>query len=179
MIKYEKAVVFALQAHSGQFRKISKEPYILHPLAVSELILKWLPEHPDIETLRICSVLHDVIEDTWVTYEVIKDKFGEKIANIVNELSKDVENGKTKDECEENYKNVLCEASRVSKLIKLADIWCNFEDTLYVPGWMNFYLNSLRILNNLELKDSKYSEFFENKRNILIQKAEKYISKFS
>ena len=75
--------IFANEGHKNQKRK-SGEPYITHPLQVaiylSEINL-------DIETI-IAALLHDLIEDTDITYEDIMSKFGKEIADIVDGVTK-------------------------------------------------------------------------------------------
>ncbi|MGL4662239.1 MAG: RelA/SpoT family protein, partial [Culicoidibacterales bacterium] len=78
-----RAYLLALAAHEGQMRK-SGEAYIHHPLAVA-LILAELKSSPAV----ICAgLLHDVIEDTTVTYDDLVDEFGEQIARVVQGVTK-------------------------------------------------------------------------------------------
>lgn len=79
----QQAMEFAEQAHAGQYR-ISGEPYIIHPFAVTEILLDY---QADITTL-IAALLHDVVEDTHYTTEDITQRFGTKIAMIVEGLTK-------------------------------------------------------------------------------------------
>ena len=75
---------FARRAHAGVTRK-SGEPYIMHPLAVAQIAA----EEMGLGSTSICSaLLHDVVEDTEYTVEDISNVFGEKIANIVDGLTK-------------------------------------------------------------------------------------------
>ena len=67
----KQAYVVARDAHSGQFRS-SGEPYVTHPIAVSQILADM---HLDHETL-IAALLHDVIEDTPVTQEQLSEQFG-------------------------------------------------------------------------------------------------------
>ena len=173
--KYEEAVIFASQAHSGQFRKIKKTPYIIHPLNVSEMVLNWFPMHSQIETMRIVAILHDLIEDTWVTKQVIKEKFGETIAEIVDDLSLRKCNGESSEICYNEYINRLASSSDQAKIIKLADIWCNFKDTENHPRWLNFYTESKRMLESLEVKDELIKALFDEKKKILLEKADNYL----
>lgn len=73
------AIEFATKAHSGQFRKGSALPYIIHPLGVSRILI----EHGFEEHLAIAGVLHDTVEDTHVTHKEITDRFGKAISGIV------------------------------------------------------------------------------------------------
>ena len=74
----EKAYKVASEAHEGQKRK-SGEPYIIHPLCVA-IILADL--ELDKETI-VAGLLHDAVEDTWMTYEEVEKEFGSEVALLV------------------------------------------------------------------------------------------------
>ncbi len=79
-----KAFNFAKQAHKG-VRRLSGEPYIMHPLAVAQIVCGEI----GLGSTSICAaLLHDVVEDTEYTAEDISNIFGEKIAQIVDGLTK-------------------------------------------------------------------------------------------
>lgn len=79
-----KAFNFAKQAHKG-VRRLSGEPYIMHPLAVAQIAC----EEIGLGSTSICAaLLHDVVEDTDYTVEDISNIFGPKIAQIVDGLTK-------------------------------------------------------------------------------------------
>jgi GTP pyrophosphokinase len=79
-----RAFQFAKQAHKG-VRRLSGEPYIMHPIAVAQIAC----EEIGLGSTSICAaLLHDVEEDTDYTYEDIRNLFGEKVANIVEGLTK-------------------------------------------------------------------------------------------
>lgn len=75
----DRAIVFATKAHEGQKRKITNENYILHPLEVMIIISKITTK----KEVWVAGLLHDVIEDTKVTKEEIKEEFGEEVLNLV------------------------------------------------------------------------------------------------
>ena len=78
------AFQFAKQAHKG-VRRLSGEPYILHPIAVAQIAC----EEIGLGSTSICAaLLHDVEEDTDYTYEDIRNLFGQKVADIVEGLTK-------------------------------------------------------------------------------------------
>ncbi len=83
----EEAYRFAEEAHAGQYRK-SGEPFIEHPLSTA-LYLADL--HFDYNALR-AALLHDVIEDTPVTYEELAQRFGEEVATLVDGVTKLTQN---------------------------------------------------------------------------------------
>lgn len=79
-----KAFNFARQAHKG-VRRLSGEPYIMHPIAVAQIAC----EEMGLGSTSICAaLLHDVVEDTDYTVEDLSNIFGEKIAHIVDGLTK-------------------------------------------------------------------------------------------
>jgi (p)ppGpp synthase/HD superfamily hydrolase len=78
-----KAIEFAVGAHSGQYRKGTKIPYIVHPLAVAKILIEYdCPDH-----VVIAGILHDTIEDTPITLEQIKEIFGSAVADLVKAAS--------------------------------------------------------------------------------------------
>ncbi len=81
--KIEDAFEFARQKHDGQFRK-SGEPYICHPLEVAKLVVEFGFDNDSI----VAALLHDVVEDTDVTYDDLKAKFGVEVANLVDGVTK-------------------------------------------------------------------------------------------
>ena len=79
-----KAFEFANEAHKG-VRRRSGEPYILHPIAVAKIVV----DEIGLGCKSICAaLLHDVVEDTEFTVEDIERLFGEKIASLVDGLTK-------------------------------------------------------------------------------------------
>lgn len=77
------AIEFAAAAHNGQYRKGTRVPYILHPLNVARTLIEAECEDPVV----VAGVLHDVIEDTAVTYGEIREKFGTLVADLVASVS--------------------------------------------------------------------------------------------
>ena len=82
--RIRKAFEFANNAHAGVKRK-SGEPYIIHPLAVAKIVIEEIGLSA---TSIISALLHDVVEDTDFTLEDISNLFGEKVASIVDGLTK-------------------------------------------------------------------------------------------
>lgn len=80
MKKIDTAIEFAARAHSGQCRKGTRIPYIVHPLGVARILIqRGCPDH-----VVIAGILHDTVEDTPVTIEEIRQGFGRDIAALVN-----------------------------------------------------------------------------------------------
>lgn len=70
---------FAADAHSGQFRKGSRVPYLVHPLNVAKILL----DYGCSDDLAIAGLLHDTVEDTKITVGEIRAAFGETVARLV------------------------------------------------------------------------------------------------
>ena len=81
--RIEEAISLAIRFHNGQVRK-SGEPYIIHPLLVASLTAYMNGD----EDMIIASILHDIVEDTEVTIDEVSNKFGKKIAYLVEGLTK-------------------------------------------------------------------------------------------
>jgi (p)ppGpp synthase/HD superfamily hydrolase len=167
------AIIFAFNSHSGQYRIMNSEQYIIHPLRVNEFLLKNFGHHPSIEKMRIAAILHDTVEDTWVNLEDIEKKFGAEIKEIVSELSKP--NISDIEEKNKLYLDCLCNAKDESKIIKLADIFDNVViSTDDNPKWKNLFLKSKNILETMTLKnpDSKYEHIKTELLKIINKKLE-------
>jgi guanosine-3',5'-bis(diphosphate) 3'-pyrophosphohydrolase len=83
-VRIQKAFEFANNAHIGVKRK-SGEPYIIHPLSVAKIVVEEIGLSA---TSIISALMHDVVEDTDYTLEDISNLFGEKVASIVDGLTK-------------------------------------------------------------------------------------------
>ncbi|MBC7944865.1 MAG: bifunctional (p)ppGpp synthetase/guanosine-3',5'-bis(diphosphate) 3'-pyrophosphohydrolase [Burkholderiales bacterium] len=116
----ETAYQFSESAHEGQFRRTG-DPYISHPLAVAKILAQW---HLDAQALA-AALLHDVVEDTTVTKEQISAKFGKRVAELVDGVSKldKIEFQSAEDAQAENFRKMLLAMARDVRviLIKLAD----------------------------------------------------------
>lgn len=82
MTKAAEAMMFAVEAHKGQLRDDGK-PFIVHPATVAAI----LQNVTDDEDILAAAWLHDVVEDTSVSIEVIEARFGSRVANLVMEVT--------------------------------------------------------------------------------------------
>ncbi|WP_419868059.1 RelA/SpoT family protein [Chryseobacterium sp. CT-SW4] len=192
-----KAFDIALDAHKDQRRK-SGEPYIYHPIAVAKIVAKEIGLGA---TSIACALLHDVIEDSDYTYEDIKKIFGEKIANIVNGLTKiSIMNHQNISVQSENYRKLLLTLSQDFRviLIKIADRLHNMRtlesmapdkqkkiasETVYIYAPLAHRLGLYNIKSELEDLSLKYNNpevYHEISEKLELAKdnREKYIEEF-
>ena len=114
------AAEFGAEAHRGQRRKTG-EPYIAHPVAAAEVLVKL---RVDTDTI-VAAILHDVIEDTPIAKEELAKNFGEGVAEIVDGVTKlDQIQFKSREEAQaESFRKMLLAMVRDLRviLVKLAD----------------------------------------------------------
>lgn len=117
MSKLDEAISFAAVAHADQVRDGSGLPYVTHPLNVMGLV-SCVDHTPD---MLIAAVLHDVVEDTEASLERVKQRFGNVVALLVDELSTPKTAG---NRAERNATELqrLAAISSDAQTIKLADI---------------------------------------------------------
>ena len=166
-----KAFNFARQAHKG-VRRLSGEPYILHPIAVAQIAC----EEVGLGSTSICAaLLHDVVEDTDYTTEDIENIFGPKIAQIVDGLTK-ISGGIFGEQASaqaENFKKLLLTMSEDIRviLIKICDRLHNMRtlqsqpankqykiagETLYIYAPLSNRLGLYKIKSELENLSFQY-----------------------
>lgn len=76
----DRAIIFAVNAHHNTERRGKGFPYIVHPMEAVEIVATIAPD----QELLAAAALHDTIEDTNVTYEQLREAFGERIADLVH-----------------------------------------------------------------------------------------------
>lgn len=134
---FKKAIDFATAAHAGQ-KRLSGEPYIIHPIITANTLISW---GMDIDSIT-AGVLHDTVEDTDATLKQIEGLFGHDVAMLVDGVTKvsqassglkdfDTYLPKTKD----NLSKLLIAVGQDVRviIIKLADRLHNLSTLKYIP----------------------------------------------
>ncbi|MDP1726940.1 MAG: bifunctional (p)ppGpp synthetase/guanosine-3',5'-bis(diphosphate) 3'-pyrophosphohydrolase [Bacteroidota bacterium] len=196
--KIREAFELSLEAHKNMRRK-SGEPYILHPLAVAQICAAEMGLGV---TSVICALLHDTVEDTEITLDLIKLKFGERVSVIIDGLTKisGVFDQPDRSIQAENFKKMLLTLSDDVRviLIKLADRMHNMRtldsmspksqlkiasETAYVYAPLAHRLGLYAVKTELEDLATKYLQadnyiYVKNKLNETKTQRNKYIRSF-
>jgi GTP pyrophosphokinase len=170
-VRIQKAFEFANNAHAGVKRR-SGEPYIIHPLAVAKIVVEEIGLSA---TSIISALMHDVVEDTDYTLEDISNLFGEKVASIVDGLTKLTDEFTPQQDSKQanNFRKMLMTLSDDVRviLIKLADRLHNMRtldsmppnkqlkiaaETLYIFAPLAHRLGLYAIKSELEDLSLKY-----------------------
>ena len=187
----EKAYKVASEAHEGQKRK-SGDPYIIHPLCVA-IILADL--ELDKETI-VAGLLHDAVEDTWMTYEEVEKEFGSEVALLVDGVTKLGQLSYSADKVEvqaENLRKMFLAMAKDIRviLIKLADRLHNMRTLqymrpekqqekaretmdIYAPIAMRLGISKIKVeLDDLSLKYLKPDVYYDLVHKVALRKSER------
>ena len=123
----DEAIIFAVNAHKGTERRGKGFPYIVHPLEAVSIVATITPD----QELLAAAALHDTVEDTDVTVEEIKEKFGKHIAELVDAESDECFHGLSAAESWHARKQSaitrLAEASLDVKIVAMGDKLSNMR----------------------------------------------------
>ena len=118
--RLDKAYNFAVKAHQNQ-KRASGDPYSVHPIEVANILTELKLDSATITT----GLLHDTIEDTFATYETIKNEFGDEVAELVDGVTKIsvFENTAGANSKVENFRKLILATSKDIRvlLVKIAD----------------------------------------------------------
>jgi RelA/SpoT family (p)ppGpp synthetase len=178
-----KAYNFAIEAHKNQ-KRISGAPYVVHPVAVADILAGLKLDSATI----ITGLLHDTIEDTKTTYEVVLKEFGKEVADLVDGVTKisALEEKAADNSQAENFRKLILATSKDIRvlLVKLADRLHNMrtisafksEDKkiriaketmeIYAPLAERMGMNLIRD----ELEDLSFSVLNKNARDLITER---------
>ena len=148
--KYFKALKFAAEAHKDQLMPGTDMPYIVHvSLVAMEIISALAEEKVDKPNLAVqCALLHDCLEDTYIIYDEIVNRFGSYVADGVLALSKDGAIGVSEDEYKRDLLQLKDSIERIKKqpreiwMVKLADRIANLQPPPHY--WTDEHINNYR-----------------------------------
>ena len=127
-----KAYDVAAEAHASQRRK-SGEPYIIHPLGVATILSQLQLD----ELTLAAAFLHDVVEDTEISLDSLKESFGQKVADLVDGVTKlgKIEYISKEEQQIENYRKMFLAMAKDIRvvMIKLADRLHNMRTMKFMP----------------------------------------------
>ena len=123
----DRAIIFAVRAHSGTERRGKGYPYIVHPLEAVEIVATMSND----QELLAAAALHDTVEDTDVTVEQIRAEFGDRVAELVASESDEMPDGVSEEDSWHARKQAaidrLSKASREAKMVALGDKLSNMR----------------------------------------------------
>ena len=130
--RLDKAFNFAVKAHQNQ-KRASGDPYSVHPIEVANILTELKLDSATITT----GLLHDTIEDTFATYETIKNEFGDEVAELVDGVTKIsvFENTAGLNSKVENFRKLILATSKDIRvlLVKIADRLHNMRTIKAIP----------------------------------------------
>lgn len=145
---YIKTYKFAAQAHVGQFFKGTNLPYLVHIGLVAMELIAALSEDRQLngDLALQCALLHDVIEDTSVTFDIILSEFGIDVANGVLALTKNNELPK-EDRIMDSIHRILLQPKEIG-MVKLADRITNLSPppVTWTEEKINYYRNEAKLI---------------------------------
>jgi RelA/SpoT family (p)ppGpp synthetase len=178
-----KAYNFAINAHKNQLRK-SGDPYVIHPVAVADILSDLKLDSATIVT----GLLHDTIEDTKATYEIVLKEFGKEVADLVDGVTKisALEDKALQNSKAENFRKLILATSKDIRvlLVKIADRLHNMRTIdafssnekkqriaketmeIYSPLADRMGMNRIRD----ELEDLSFSVLNKNARDLIIER---------
>lgn len=161
-----KARTFATAAHAAvaQLRKYTNEPYIVHPAEVYQIVSTVASATPE---MLAAAWLHDVVEDTGVTIEVIREEFGEKVAELVGwltDVSRPEQGNRATRKAIDRAHTAMAPAE--AQTIKLADLISNTKSIMeHDAAFAKTYLAEKKLLLEVMTKGDP----------VLMAEAKKYI----
>ena len=179
----KKAYDFALNAHKNQIRK-SGDPYVIHPVAVADILSDLKLDSATIVT----GLLHDTIEDTKATYELVLKEFGKEVADLVDGVTKisALEDKAADNTRAENFRKLILATSKDIRvlLVKIADRLHNMrtikafdsedkkqriaKETMEIYALLADRMGMNRIRD--ELEDLSFSVLNNKARNLIIKR---------
>lgn len=150
----DRAIEFAVKAHSNSERRGKGFPYVIHPLEAMEIVSTMTSD----QELLAAAVLHDTVEDTEVTIDDIRREFGERVASLVDIESDIVVEGKSEEDSWKERKQAAIDrienSSREAKMVSMGDKLSNMRAI-----WRDYETMGDRIWNIFHVRDKALHEW--------------------
>lgn len=146
MTLVERARLFATAAHAavGQTRKYTGEPYVVHPVEVAGIV----ESAGGSNAMIAAALLHDVLEDTGVTFDLLVEQFGSDVAELVlwlTDVSKPEDGNRSTRKALDRQHSAAAPAA--AQTVKVADLISNTRSIVaHDPGFAKTYLEEKRLL---------------------------------
>jgi len=153
--------IFADEAHKGQVRKYTGEPYITHPAAVASILQQYF--HATTTEMLAAALLHDTVEDTDTTIEQIQYAFGDEVAALVGWLTDmSVPSDGNRETRKAIDRNHTAKAPFCAQVIKIADLIHNTESIVEQdPIFAKVYLREKRLTLSAMLPSVKHLRIWQ------------------
>ncbi len=123
----DRAIIFAVKAHAGTERRGKGFPYIVHPMEAMEIVATMTSD----QELLAAAALHDTVEDTDVTVELLRQEFGDRVARLVEEESDRFIEGLSEEDSWHDRKQAaidrIAKAPHDAKIVALGDKLSNMR----------------------------------------------------
>ena len=123
----DRAIIFAVRAHTGTERRGKGFPYIVHPMEAVEIVATMTKD----QELLAAAALHDTLEDTNITLDQLRDEFGVRVASLVADESDEKYEGVSESDSWHARKQAaidrLARASHDAKIVALGDKLSNMR----------------------------------------------------
>ena len=120
---FDKAVQFAVEAHGGTERRGKGYPYIIHSMEAAAIVATMTHD----QEMLAAAILHDTVEDTDVTIEQIRERFGDRVAMLVQNETAPMDENMTWREKKTAQLKQLTDAPYDSKIVALGDKFSNLS----------------------------------------------------
>ena len=120
---FDKAAKFAIDAHHNTERRGKGYPYIIHPMEAAAIVATMTND----QELLAAAILHDTVEDTDVTIEQIRERFGDRVAMLVQNETAPLDDSLTWREKKAAQLKQLADAPHDSKVVALGDKFSNMS----------------------------------------------------
>lgn len=160
---YLKAWNYASNAHNEQYLPGSDLPYINHIATVAMEVISAITRDKEVENPNLavqCALLHDVIEDTPISFEDLKQQFGQEVAQGVLALSKDPSLPKTGTQMQDSLTRIRSQPQEIW-MVKLADRVANLQPPPRhwpISKIANYHAQAIQILETLSSASETLSQ---------------------